>query len=103
LRIEFPVDDFLVLPYDEFHLAELKGKGVDHHLKFVFSMHEVIITGQNLKRVLIAMQKQLAFIAPVPINHRLPLSDGGPAIQSIVVTEAKPANQKPKPDDYSPQ
>jgi hypothetical protein len=39
-------------------------------------------------------KKELAFIAKVSSNYQLPPADGAPLIQSIVVTEAKPANKK---------
>jgi hypothetical protein len=59
-----------------------------------------LVSGKNLKRVLIAMQKkELAFIAKVSSNYQLPPADGAPLIQGIVVTEAKPANKKPGQSD----
>ena len=91
LRIELTLEHLLVLPYDQFLLAEFKTQGADHHLRLVFSMHEIIITGQNLKRVLIAMQKkELAFIAKLPNGSQSFATDGGPVISGITVKEKAP-------------
>jgi hypothetical protein len=90
LRIELSPELTLLLPFNQFLLAELKIANKEHHLRLVFAMHEVLITGQNLKRLQIAMQKkELAFIAKVSTNYQLPTVDGVPLIQNIVVTEAK--------------
>ena len=91
LRIELTLEHLLVLPYDQFLLAEFKTQGGDHHLRLVFSMHEIIITGRNLKRVLLATQKkELAFIAKVPDGSQSFTADGGPVINGIVVKEKAP-------------
>src|ERR1017187_4036519 len=100
LRIELTTELCLLLPFNQFLQAELKIEHQEHHLRLVFAMNEVLISGKNLKRVLIAMQKkELAFIARVSSNYQLPPADGAPLIQSIVVTEAKPANKKPGQND----
>jgi hypothetical protein len=90
-----------MLPYDEFHLAELKAEGANQHLRFIFSMHEVIIAGYNLKRVLIAMQKkELAFVAKVSAGYQSLIAEGTPIISGIVVNEkAPPESQKQIPGD----
>lgn len=90
LRIELSPELYLLLPFNQFLLAELKIEKSEHHLRMVFAMHEVLVSGKNLKRLHIAMQKkELAFIAKVSTNYQLPPMDGAPLIQSIVVTEAK--------------
>ena len=100
LRVELSSEFWLLLPFNEFLQAELKIENKEHHLRLVFAMNEVLVIGKNLKRVLIAMQKkELAFIAKVSSNYQLPPADGAPLIQSIVVTEAKPANKKPGQSD----
>jgi len=90
-----------MLPYTEFLLAELIGAGADHHLRLIFSMHEIIITGQNLKRVLIAAQKKdLAYIAAVTGSDFATI-DGAPLIHDIVVKEKTSAeNQAQTPAEY---
>jgi len=90
LRIELSRDLILLLPFNQFLLAELKVENKEQHLRLVFAMHEVLIMGRNLKRLQIAMQKkELAFIAKVSSNYELPPADGAPLIQDIVVSEAK--------------
>ncbi len=90
LRIELSPELYLLLPFNQFLLAELKIEKSEHHLRLVFAMHEVLVSGKNLKRLHIAMQKkELAFIAKASTNYQLPSMDGAPLIQSIVVTEAK--------------
>ena len=100
LRVELSSELCLLLPFNQFLQAELKIENKEHHLRLVFAMNEVLVSGKNLKRVLIAMQKkELAFIAKVSSNYQLPPADGAPLIQSIVVTEAKPASKKPGQSD----
>ena len=90
LRIELSQELYLLLPFNQFLQAELKIENKEHHLRLVFAMNEVLISGKNLKRILIAMQKkELALIAKVSSNYQLPPVDGTPLIQSIVVTKAK--------------
>ena len=90
LRIELSPELYLVLPFSDFLLAELKIANHQHHLRIVFAMHEVLITGKNLKRLHIAIQKKdLAYIAKVSSNYQLPPLDGSPLIHDIVVNEAK--------------
>lgn len=97
LRIELSPELYLLLPFNQFLMAELKIQNKEHHLRLVFATSEVLITGKNLKRLQIAMQKkELAFIAKVSTNYQLPSVDGTPLIQSIVVTEAKVPNQQPE-------
>jgi hypothetical protein len=51
-------------------------------------MHEVLISGKNLKRLQIAMQKkELAFIAKVSTSYQSTTVDGSPLILNIVVNE----------------
>ena len=100
LRVELSSELCLMLPFSQLLQAELKIENKEHHLRLVFAMNEVVVCGKNLKRVLIAIQKkELAFIAKVSSNYQLPPADGAPLIQSIVVTEAKPANKKPGQGD----
>jgi hypothetical protein len=99
LRIELSSEHCLLLPFNQFLLAELKIENKEHHLRLVFVMHEVLISGKNLRRLQIAMQKkELAFVAKVSNNYQLPPADGSPLIQSIVVTEAKSAKKSEQSD-----
>jgi hypothetical protein len=77
LRIELSSELCLLLPFNQFLLAELKIENKEHHLRLVFVMHEVLISGKNLKRLQIAMQKkELAFIAKVSTNYQSTTVDG---------------------------
>jgi hypothetical protein len=58
LRIELSSELWLLLPFNQFLQAELKIENKEHHLRLVFAMNEVLVSGKNLKRVLIAMQKR---------------------------------------------
>jgi hypothetical protein len=99
LRIELSSEHCLLLPFNQFLLAELKIENKEHHLRLVFVMHEVLISGKNLKRLQIAMQKkELAFIAKVSTNYQLSPADGTPLIQNIIVTEVKPAKKSEQSD-----
>ena len=95
LRIELSGEHCLLLPFNQFLLAELKIENKEHHLRLVFVMHEVLISGKNLKRLQIAMQKkELAFIAKVSTNYQSTTVDGSPLILNIVVNEtAAPVKQ----------
>jgi hypothetical protein len=100
LLIELSLEHLLVLPYDQFLLAELKAEGADHQLRLVFAMYEIIITGHNLKRVQIAMQKkELAFIAKVSTSYQSFTTDGTPVISGIVVNEKTPPKSQTQTDD----
>ena len=94
LRIELAADHSLLLPYDEFVLAELKINRIEHRLRLVFSMHEIILTGQNLKRVQIAMQKkELAHVSKVSTNYEMASAEGAPLIHELEVREVPPAGK----------
>ena len=41
----------MLLPHDEFVFAELKRNGADHTLRLVFVTHEILVTGQSLRRI----------------------------------------------------
>ena len=47
----------MLLPHDEFVFAELKREGKDQTLRLVFVTHEVLVSGQALRRVETAMQR----------------------------------------------
>ena len=102
LRIELSSEHCLLLPFNQFLLAELKIENKEHHLRLVFVMHEVLISGKNLKRLQIAMQKkELAFIAKVSTNYQSTTVDGAPLILTIVVNETassvKKSQNQPSP------
>ena len=78
----------MLLPHDEFVFAELKREGADHALRLVFVTHEVLVTGQALRRIETAMQRmELSLLTKLPRSQRALIADGQPVILEIVVTE----------------
>jgi len=78
----------MLLPHDEFVFAELKREGADHTLRLVFVTHEVLVSGQSLRRVETAMQRmELSLLTMLPSSQRALIADGQPVILEIVVTE----------------
>jgi len=97
VRVEISADHSMLLPHDEFVFAELKRKGADHTLRLVFVTHEVLVTGQSLRRIETAMQRmELSLLAKLPGNQRKLITEGQPVILEIVVTEAKLADKTSK-------
>jgi hypothetical protein len=88
VRVEILADYSLLLPHDEFVFAELKREGKDQTLRLVFVTHEVLVSGQSLRRLETAMQRmELSFLAKLPSSQRALIVDGQPVIREIVVTE----------------
>ena len=78
----------MLLPHDEFVFAELKREGENHALRLVFVTHEVLVTGQALRRIETAMQRmELSLLTKLPSSQRSLIADGQPVILEIVVTE----------------
>ena len=88
VRVEISADHSMLLPHDEFVFAELKREGADHTLRLVFVTHEVLLTGQALRRIETAMQRmELSLLTKLPSSQRALIADGQPVILEIVVTE----------------
>ena len=95
LRVETSPGCAITLPFNQFAFAESTIDDKKQRLKIVFATHEILIEGQNLRRIEIAMQKrELAFVAKVSTNYQLLVNQGHPVILKIVVTEAQPPNKK---------
>jgi hypothetical protein len=95
VRVEISADHSMLLPHDEFVFAELKREGADHTLRLVFVTHEVLVTGQALRRIETAMQRmELSLLTKLPSSQRALIADGQPVILEIVVTEIKPSDQQ---------
>ena len=78
----------MLLPHDEFVFAELKREGANHALRLIFVTHEVLVTGQALRRIETAMQRmELSLLTKLPSSQRSLIADGQPVIIEIVVTE----------------
>jgi hypothetical protein len=96
VRVEISADHSMLLPHDEFVFAELKREGTDHTLRLVFVTHEVLVTGQALRRIETAMQRmELSLLTKLPGSQRALIADGQPVILEIVVTEVTKQESQP--------
>lgn len=94
VRVEISADHSMLLPHDEFVFAELKREGKDQTLRLVFVTHEVLVSGQALRRVETAMQRmELSLLTKLPSSQRSLIAEGQPVIHEIVVTEINPAEK----------
>ena len=88
LRVEVSPEKELLLPFDQFVFAELTNEGKEQRLQINFATHQVLIHGQNLRRIENAMQRmELSFVAKVSTNYQTVVTQGQPVILKIVVTE----------------
>ena len=88
LRVEVSPEKELLLPFDQFVFAELTAEGKEQRLQINFATHQVLIHGQNLRRIETAMQRmELSFVAKVSTNYQTVVTQGQPLILKIVVTE----------------
>ena len=98
VRVEISADHSMLLPHDEFVFAELKRDGKDQTLRLIFVTHEVLVSGQSLRRIETAMQRMdLSFLTKLPASQRSLITEGQPMIFEIVVTEAK-TQESPHPN-----
>jgi hypothetical protein len=97
VRVEISADHSMLLPYDEFVFAELKREGADHTLRLVFVTHEVLVSGQSLRRIETAMQRmELSLLTMLPSSQRSLITEGQPLILEIVIKEIEGVkNEKP--------
>ena len=80
----------MVLPHDEFVFAELKREGKGQTLRLIFVTHEVLVRGQSLRRIEIAMQRmELSLLEKLPGSQNSLVPDGQPLIVDIIVRETK--------------
>jgi hypothetical protein len=87
----------MLLPHDEFVFAELKRDGANHTLRLVFVTHEILVSGQSLRRIEASMQRmELSLLTKLPRSQRALIADGQPVIVEIVVTESKEAEKQSK-------
>lgn len=89
LRIEISSERSLILPFDQFAFAELTIDGKEQRLQINFATHQILIHGQNLRRIETAMQRmELSFIAKVSTNYQAVVNQGQPLILKIVVIQS---------------
>ena len=97
VRVEISADHSMLLPHDEFVFAELKRDGTGQTLRLVFVTHEVLVSGQSLRRIETAMQRmELSLLTKLPRSQRALIADGQPVILEIVVTEMKSSDKQPQ-------
>ena len=97
LRVEVSPDKDILLPFDQFVFAELTTEGQEHLLQMHFATHQVLVHGQNLRRIQNAMQhKELSFVAKVSANYQEIVNPGQPIILKIEVIAEKPAARQPQ-------
>ena len=90
LRVEVSPQCSHFLPYNQFLHAEWQQEADEHHLRIIFSTHEVLIRGQTLRRLAIALQRQeLGHVSSFPGPNRLPSQESQPVILGVTVTELK--------------
>jgi hypothetical protein len=88
LRVETSPGCAVTLPFNQFAFAESTIEDKKQRLKFVFATHEILIEGQNLRRIEIAMQKrELASVAKLSTNYQSLVNQGQPVILKIVVIQ----------------
>ena len=89
LRVEVAPERELVLPFDQFAFAELMVDGKEQRLQINFATHQILIHGQNLRRIETALQRmELSFIAKVSTNYQAVVAQGQPLILKIVVVQS---------------
>jgi hypothetical protein len=97
VRVEISADLSMLLPHDEFVFAELKRDGTGQTLRLVFVTHEILVSGQSLRRIETAMQRmELSLLTKLPRSQCSLIADGQPVILEIVVTEMKSADKQPQ-------
>ena len=97
VRVEISADLSMLLPHDEFVFAELKRDGADHTLRLVFVTHEILVSGQSLRRIEASRQQmELSLLTKLPSSQRSLIADGQPVILEIVVTEMKSSDKQPQ-------
>lgn len=78
-----------MLPFDQFAFSELTVDGKEHRLQINFATHQILIHGQNLRRIETAMQRmELSFIATVSTNYQAVVRQGQPLILKIVLVQS---------------
>jgi hypothetical protein len=95
LRVETSPGCAITLPFNQFAFAESTIDDKEQRLKILFATHEILIEGQNLRRIEIAMQKrELSFVAKLSTNYHPLVNQGQPVILKILVNEIVAPSKK---------
>lgn len=90
LRIETSSTDARLFPYQHLVTASLMRVGGAETLRLTFSAHEVEITGQNLRPLLVALQDfAIKWVRAAPERYTLLQDRDNEVISSIRVQELK--------------
>jgi hypothetical protein len=104
LRVEVSPEQELLLPFDQFAFAELTTDGKEQRLQINFATHQILIHGQNLRRIETAMQRmELSFIAKASTNYQAVVAQGQSLILKIVVVESTQTNDQSQNVSTSPK
>jgi hypothetical protein len=104
LRVEVSTEKELLLPFEQFVFAELTAEDKEQRLQINFATHQVLIHGQNLRRIENAMQRmELSFVTKVSTNYQTVVTQGQPLIHKIVVTEIVPPKKQSQSTADSPE
>ncbi|MCC6234285.1 MAG: hypothetical protein IT580_16700 [Verrucomicrobiales bacterium] len=90
-----------LLPYDQFVFAELESVEGEQRLRVVFATHELEVTGQALRRIVLALQRgELGHLTLLPEELRDGVPVGQPLIQTLEVraVESTTNAQEPSAD-----
>lgn len=94
LRVVISSKRSLNLPFDQFAFGELSTEDTGQRLKLLFGTHEIVVDGQNLQRLDIAMQRmELSLIAVASTAFERTANPGQPVILKIDVTEIIPTKK----------
>lgn len=86
VQIELSAERSLLLPFDHFLFAELTSDGKQQRLRLIFATHEVVVRGNALRRIAIAIQRrELSWLSKSPA--RKDIAEGSPIITEIMVKE----------------
>ena len=97
LRVELSADRSLLLPFDQFLLAELTTEGKEQRLRLVFATHEILVQGNSLRRIETAMQRlELSHLARLPASYRSATAENQPIVREIIVTESQTRQVHPE-------
>ena len=94
LRVAVSPTKTLLLPFNQFLFAELTAEDKEQRLELNFATHQVLIHGQNLRRIEIAMQRmELSLITKVSTNYQPVVNSGQPLVLKIGLTEISPSKR----------
>lgn len=81
--------EIFILPYQQFHCARLTGRSESETLTISFSTHDIIVSGQQLYEVALALQElSVDWIKVMPARYRSAPGNDGARITQVEVKDA---------------